>query len=81
MATTAWISLLRTGVYTSFRGRVESNLIRASLERRKAAWTPPPRQYARGYASLFLDRVRQADEGCDLDFLENGPATPEPEIH
>ena len=52
-----------------------------ALERRKSAWTPPPRRYARGYTSLFLDRVRQADEGCDLDFLECGPATPEPEIH
>ncbi len=51
------------------------------LDRRKAAWTPPPRQYARGYTSLFLDRVRQADEGVDLDFLEYGPPTPEPEIH
>ncbi|MBV8704719.1 MAG: dihydroxy-acid dehydratase, partial [Acetobacteraceae bacterium] len=51
------------------------------LERRKASWTPPPRHYVRGYTSLFLDRVRQADEGCDLDFLEYGPPTPEPDIH
>ena len=53
----------------------------AVLEQRRAAWTPPPRKYARGYTSLFLDRVRQADEGVDFDFLEYGPATPEPEIH
>ena len=51
------------------------------LESRKAAWTPPPQRYARGYTSLFLERVRQADEGVDLDFLEYGPPTPEPEIH
>jgi len=51
------------------------------LEQRKAAWKPPPQRYARGYTSLFLQRVKQADEGCDLDFLEHGPATPEPEIH
>jgi dihydroxyacid dehydratase/phosphogluconate dehydratase len=51
------------------------------LEQRKAAWTPPPQRYARGYTSLFLERVRQADEGVDLDFLEYGPPTPEPEIH
>lgn len=51
------------------------------LEQRRAAWTPPPKRYARGYTSLYLERVRQADEGCDLDFLEHGPPTPEPEIH
>jgi len=51
------------------------------LERRRAAWTPPPQRYARGYTALFLERVRQADEGVDLDFLEHGPSTPEPEIH
>jgi dihydroxy-acid dehydratase len=51
------------------------------LEQRRASWTPPPRRYARGYTSLYLERVRQVDEGCDLDFLEHGPPTPEPEIH
>lgn len=51
------------------------------IARRKAAWTLPPRRRARGYAPLFLERVRQADEGCDLDFLEHGAPTPEPEIH
>jgi len=25
--------------------------------------------------------VKQADEGCDFDFLEGTAATPEPEIH
>ena len=37
-------------------------------------------RYARGYTALFLERVRQADEGCDFDFLEHGAPTPEPEI-
>ncbi len=53
----------------------------AEMERRRAAWTPPPRRYHRGWTALYLDHVRQADEGCDMDFLENGPLTPEPEIH
>ena len=39
------------------------------LARRRAAWTPRPPQYARGYGRLFLDHVLQADEGCDFDFL------------
>jgi hypothetical protein len=25
--------------------------------------------------------VRQADQGCDLEFLERGAPSPEPEIH
>jgi len=51
------------------------------LEQRKAGWKPPMQPYVRGYTSLFLKTVKQADEGCDLDFLEYGPPTPEPEIH
>ena len=39
------------------------------LERRRQAWSPPGRADDRGYRSLYLDRVLQADEGCDFDFL------------
>ena len=39
------------------------------LARRRAAWTPPPPHFARGYGRLFLDHVLQANEGCDFDFL------------
>jgi dihydroxy-acid dehydratase len=49
------------------------------LERRRAAWTPPPRRYERSYAMLYQQHVTQADEGCDLDFLETGSARPVPE--
>src|SRR3954469_19580175 len=41
----------------------------AELAKRRAASAaaaPPP---ARGWAQLYHDRVLQADEGCDLDFL------------
>jgi dihydroxy-acid dehydratase len=51
------------------------------LARRRAAWQPPPPRYARGYGALYLRHISQANEGCDFDFLEAGPATPEPEIH
>jgi len=51
------------------------------LARRRAAWTPPPPRYERGYGALFSRHIRQANEGCDFDFLERGPATPDPEIH
>jgi dihydroxy-acid dehydratase len=53
----------------------------AEMARRRAAWTPPARRYARGWTSLYLDNVTQADEGCDLRFLEGTLPTPEPDIH
>jgi dihydroxy-acid dehydratase len=40
----------------------------AELERRRAAFRPPP-VAGRGYAHLHATRVLQADRGCDLDFL------------
>src|SRR5678815_5186284 len=39
------------------------------LARRRAAWTPRPPHYERGYGRLFLDHVLQAHEGADFDFL------------
>jgi dihydroxy-acid dehydratase len=44
----------------------------AEIHRRLAAWKQrPPRRNlpARGYARLFEERVLQADDGCDFDFL------------
>jgi dihydroxy-acid dehydratase len=51
------------------------------LARRKAAWTPPPPRYGRGFGRLFAEHITQANEGCDFDFLERGVPTPDPEIH
>lgn len=53
----------------------------AEMTRRRAAWTPPARRYERGWTSMYLDQVTQADEGCDLRFLEAGAPTPEPDIY
>lgn len=39
------------------------------LERRRAAWSPPASEHSRGYASLYVNHVMQADKGCDFDFL------------
>ncbi|MFJ4674290.1 MULTISPECIES: IlvD/Edd family dehydratase [unclassified Kitasatospora] len=38
---------------------------------RRTAWTPPPRpaQGERGWTRLYVERVLQADQGVDLDFL------------
>jgi dihydroxy-acid dehydratase len=51
------------------------------LARRAAAFTPRPPRLSRGYGALFARSIRQADEGCDFDFLERGEALAEPEIH
>ena len=51
------------------------------LEKRRADWQQPPAKFGRGYGALYLQHINQANEGCDFDFLEAGPSTPEPEIH
>ena len=51
------------------------------LARRRAAWTPPPPRYTRGYGAMFASHIGQADTGCDFDFLAAPGRVPEPEIH
>jgi len=53
----------------------------AELARRKSAWRTPERKFPRGYGAIFSRHIRQADEGCDFDFLEGIEPIPEPEIH
>jgi dihydroxy-acid dehydratase len=65
---------------------VEKRLLNVKLsgeemDKRKAAWKQPPRRFERGYGAIFSRHVKQADEGCDFDFLEGTAPTPEPEIH
>jgi dihydroxy-acid dehydratase len=52
------------------------------LSRRRAAMEPAPRRYERGYGWMFSQHIRQADEGCDFDFLQTnfGAPVPEPQI-
>jgi dihydroxy-acid dehydratase len=51
------------------------------MQKRKGAWKPPARKYERSYGAIFSGHVKQADEGCDFDFLEGTAPVPEPEIH
>jgi dihydroxy-acid dehydratase len=53
----------------------------AELARRRAQWKMPKPAFTRGFGTLYLKHVTQADKGCDFDFLESGEATAEPEIH
>jgi len=63
--------------------RIHLNVSDAELARRRAAWTPPPKRFARGYGWMYSQHILQANEGCDFDFLETGFGAPvsEPEIY
>ena len=60
---------------------INVNLSDAAIAERLKSWSPPPRDFPRGYNWLFARHVRQAHEGCDFDFLEGAGGIPEPEIH
>ena len=56
-------------------------LTEAEIAERIKGYKPPPRNYPRGYYKMFAEHTRQANEGCDFDFLEGAEGIPEPEIH
>jgi len=62
--------------------RIHLEVSDEELAHRRAAWTPPPPRYERGYGWMFSKHIRQADEGCDFDFLETSFGAPvaEPSI-
>jgi dihydroxy-acid dehydratase len=61
--------------------RLDLLISEEEMARRRAQWTKPANKYPRGYMALYAERVTQAHEGCDFDFLEGTAPTPEPEIH
>ncbi len=42
------------------------------LQKRRSGWIPPEPVARRGYVSMFIKHVEQADKGCDFDFLKGG---------
>jgi dihydroxy-acid dehydratase len=86
------LALVRTGDRIALdvpKRRLELLVDDAELARRRGAWRAPAPKFERGYGHLYLQHVRQANEGCDFDFLEPlpgkppsaAPQGPEPEIH
>ena len=55
---------------------------RDELAKRRAAWRQPERRFERGYGWMFTKHIKQANEGCDFDFLETtfGKPVGEPSI-
>jgi dihydroxy-acid dehydratase len=51
------------------------------LARRRAAWKQPAPRFERGWGVMFSRHIKQANHGCDFDFLEGTAPTSEPEIH
>ncbi len=48
--------------------RLDLEVSAEELARRRAEWQPPPLPQ-RGYQRLYAERVLQAEQGCDFDFL------------
>ncbi|AZG16374.1 L-arabinonate dehydratase [Cupriavidus pauculus] len=79
-------ALVRTGDLITVdidQRRIHLEVSDEELAARRAAWTPPPPRYARGYGYIFSQHVRQANDGCDFDFLQTDFGAPvgEPSIY
>jgi dihydroxyacid dehydratase/phosphogluconate dehydratase len=80
------LALLRTGDIVTIdvpARSIRMEVSDAELARRRAAWTPPPKRFERGYGFMFSQHIQQANEGCDFDFLrtEFGAPVSEPAIY
>jgi dihydroxy-acid dehydratase len=56
--------------------RLDLGVPAEEVRRRLDALGPPAPRYERGYGALYAERVLQADEGCDFDFLRARPGAP-----
>jgi dihydroxy-acid dehydratase len=79
------LALVKTGDRISVdvpARRIHLDVSDSELAARRAAWTPPPKRYERGYGWMFSRHILQADQGCDFDFLETdfGAPVAEPDI-
>ena len=80
------LALVRTGDMISLdvdKRTIDMNVSDEELARRRAAWKKPEPRYERGYGWMFTRHIKQANEGCDFDFLETAFGAPvgEPSIY
>lgn len=58
--------------------RLELLVGHEELEQRRKRWKAENLGYDRGYVKMYIERVEQADEGADLDFLKGNSSS---EVH
>jgi dihydroxy-acid dehydratase len=80
------LALVRTGDMISLdvdKRTLDMDVPEGELARRRAAWKKPEPRYERGYGWMFTRHIKQANEGCDFDFLETsfGGPVAEPSIY
>jgi len=80
------LALVRTGDLVEIdvmARKLELLVSPGELERRRKEWTPPERNFERGYGWMFAQHILQADKGCDFDYLETsfGRSPGEPAIY
>jgi dihydroxyacid dehydratase/phosphogluconate dehydratase len=68
------LAVVRTGdeiLLDAPNRRLELLIPATELTARLESWKAhrQPRKHTRGYYSLYVQHVTQADQGCDLDFL------------
>ena len=61
---------------------ISLDVAEAELERRRSHLSAPKPRFGRGYGLMFSQHIKQANEGCDFDFLETtyGEKVGEPDI-
>jgi dihydroxy-acid dehydratase len=80
------LALVRTGDMISLdvdKRTIDMDVSDEELAKRRSAWQKPEPRYERGYGWMFTRHIKQANEGCDFDFLETGFGAPvaEPSIY
>jgi dihydroxy-acid dehydratase len=80
------LALVRTGDMITLdvdARTINLDVPEAELAKRRSEWKAPEPRYERGYGWMFTRHIRQANEGCDFDFLETGFGAPvsEPVIY
>jgi dihydroxy-acid dehydratase len=80
------LALVKTGDMIELdvdKRTIDMKVSDAELARRRAAWKQPEARFERGYGWMFTKHIKQANEGCDFDFLETrfGAPVGEPSIY
>ncbi len=62
--------------------RISLDVPEDELACRRSQLARPAPRYERGYGWMFSQHIKQADQGCDFDFLQTdfGAPVPEPDI-